>query len=59
MAAGLSAEALTAHLQRGASMIEVITERFIHTNILARQSVKEKTPDSRAYVVLAACLSIA
>jgi cell division protein FtsL len=39
-------------------MIEVITERFIHTNILARQSVKEKTPDSRAYVVLSAFLGI-
>jgi cell division protein FtsL len=40
-------------------MIEVITERFIHTNILARQRVKQKTPDSLACGVVAICLGIA
>ena len=40
-------------------MIEVITERFIHTNILARQRVKQKTPDSLACGVVAISLGIA
>jgi len=40
-------------------MIEVLTERFIHTNILARQSVKEKAPESRAFGVIAIGLGIA
>lgn len=37
-------------------MIQVITERFIHTNILAHQSVRRAGNQGRSYPLLSLCL---
>jgi cell division protein FtsL len=37
-------------------MIQVISERFIHTNILAQQRVEEKANHSRLYALIVGCL---
>jgi cell division protein FtsL len=39
-------------------MIQVISERFIHTNILAQQRIDEKTSHGRYHAYIAGCLSM-